>query len=369
MTGPRRTPTPGITRQSLHTDEAGSAMTQQAPNTIAPDTEGEVLVCRSARLTPAAYRFYRAILLAFVAHSRAPEPDEVEQLSHEFNVPLEATLARMAAQDLLQRDPSTGRIRAAYPFSGVPTPHRVTLFTDHGGEQTDQIEAHVYAMCALDALGVPLMLRRAARIFSEDAQTGEAITVLIHPPAKALDASASVASDWRVSWEPVSAVVYARPAEHEAEHDAGLCQAEGTCCPITNFFTTLSMAQEWMMQRMAMEPSGALDGLVLDQQEALERANALFAGVLDRLTDDYTASPNDAPVETVVDGRTQAIETAATISCPQCGGYQLVEMPTDACQIRYTCPFCGALLRPLAGDCCVFCSYADRRCPPEQLAR
>ena len=41
-------------------------------------------------------------------------------------------------------------------------------------------------------------------------------------------------------------------------------------------------------------------------------------------------------------------------------------MPTDACQYFYDCTGCGALLKPLAGDCCVFCSYGDVPCPPIQ---
>ncbi|WP_457155257.1 GDCCVxC domain-containing (seleno)protein, partial [Mesorhizobium sp. P5_C1] len=32
----------------------------------------------------------------------------------------------------------------------------------------------------------------------------------------------------------------------------------------------------------------------------------------------------------------------------------------------YECKNCGVLLKPLAGDCCVFCSYADLPCPPLQ---
>jgi hypothetical protein len=44
-------------------------------------------------------------------------------------------------------------------------------------------------------------------------------------------------------------------------------------------------------------------------------------------------------------------------------------MPTDFCQYFYDCPGCGALLRPLAGDCCVYCSYGDMPCPPIQEAR
>jgi hypothetical protein len=44
-------------------------------------------------------------------------------------------------------------------------------------------------------------------------------------------------------------------------------------------------------------------------------------------------------------------------------------MPTDACQFFHECKGCGALLKPKAGDCCVFCSYGDAPCPPIQEAR
>ncbi len=43
-------------------------------------------------------------------------------------------------------------------------------------------------------------------------------------------------------------------------------------------------------------------------------------------------------------------------------------MPTDACLFYYQCTACGALLRPKAGDCCVFCSYGSVKCPPMQAA-
>jgi len=41
-------------------------------------------------------------------------------------------------------------------------------------------------------------------------------------------------------------------------------------------------------------------------------------------------------------------------------------MPTNACQFFYDCAGCGELLRPKAGDCCVFCSYGSVPCPPIQ---
>lgn len=58
----------------------------------------------------------------------------------------------------------------------------------------------------------------------------------------------------------------------------------------------------------------------------------------------------------------------ATIVCPVCGESSRQTMPTDACQWLYTCPHCETVSRPLPGDCCVFCSYGDHRCPPNQTS-
>lgn len=58
-------------------------------------------------------------------------------------------------------------------------------------------------------------------------------------------------------------------------------------------------------------------------------------------------------------------QLVSMLTCPKCGGETRESMPTDACQYRH----CGDVLRPLKGDCCVFCSYGDVPCPPIQEAR
>ena len=63
------------------------------------------------------------------------------------------------------------------------------------------------------------------------------------------------------------------------------------------------------------------------------------------------------------------MQLASTLTCPSCGKQSTETMPTDACQYFYDCPKCGLLLKPLQGDCCVFCSYGDAPCPPIQEAR
>lgn len=61
------------------------------------------------------------------------------------------------------------------------------------------------------------------------------------------------------------------------------------------------------------------------------------------------------------------VELRSTLCCPACGAHTTEIMPTEACQYFYDCPACGAVLKPKAGDCCVFCSYGDQPCPPVQI--
>ena len=58
--------------------------------------------------------------------------------------------------------------------------------------------------------------------------------------------------------------------------------------------------------------------------------------------------------------------TKAALTCPKCGHAQTTDMPTNACQFFYECVNCKTVLRPKGEDCCVFCSYADTKCPMKQ---
>lgn len=55
------------------------------------------------------------------------------------------------------------------------------------------------------------------------------------------------------------------------------------------------------------------------------------------------------------------------ITCPRCGHRKTETMPTNSCIYFYECEECGSLLKPLEGDCCVFCSYGSVKCPPIQM--
>ncbi|QFU22158.1 hypothetical protein FM038_008330 [Shewanella eurypsychrophilus] len=60
------------------------------------------------------------------------------------------------------------------------------------------------------------------------------------------------------------------------------------------------------------------------------------------------------------------IITGSELRCPECGYKELIEMPMDYCQWFHECIACKRLLKPLQGDCCVFCSYGSVPCPPIQ---
>jgi hypothetical protein len=59
----------------------------------------------------------------------------------------------------------------------------------------------------------------------------------------------------------------------------------------------------------------------------------------------------------------------SVLTCPECGAASEEQMPMDACIYFYECRRCHQVLRPLAGDCCVFCSFGSVKCPPIQLSR
>jgi len=63
---------------------------------------------------------------------------------------------------------------------------------------------------------------------------------------------------------------------------------------------------------------------------------------------------------------TAEVTLVSIITCPNCGHKKEEVMPTDACQYFYDCENCQSVLKPKAGDCCVYCSYGTVKCPPIQ---
>jgi hypothetical protein len=128
---------------------------------IMPDHQGKRLRGIAERLSSAGLSLQenmvrKAILIAFADAGQGPS---VEALTHALGLPLAAVRAAcrtLAGADLILGQDEKRAISSAYPFSGCQTAHEVLL----GGHTTR------YAMCAIDALGMPLMLGQEARIRS-----------------------------------------------------------------------------------------------------------------------------------------------------------------------------------------------------------
>jgi alkylmercury lyase len=124
-------------------------------------------------------------------------------------------------------------------------------------------------MCALDALGIPLMTRRTARIRSADPISGQPITVEVDDEG------------WH--WQPVTTVVLAgMVARGEACGSVADC-----CCPSINFHASPRDADAYRQAHPAMTAE------LLDQAGALEAARRIFRGLLDQeLGPDPVGSPS-----------------------------------------------------------------------------
>jgi hypothetical protein len=60
------------------------------------------------------------------------------------------------------------------------------------------------------------------------------------------------------------------------------------------------------------------------------------------------------------------VDTMANLTCPHCKRTYELEMPINYCQILYRCKECNVDITPKKDDCCIFCSYADKKCPSMQ---
>ncbi|MGH3326755.1 MAG: alkylmercury lyase family protein [Streptomycetales bacterium] len=184
---------------------------------------------------------HQAVLRAFAATGRPPAAGELDSIAAVFDTSTVSALAALHDADSIRLDPA-GRIAVAYPFSAVPTRHRVRI--------ADRVDVH--AMCAIDALGIPAMLSEDVVISSTDPTTGEPVVIRV--------------DDGLAVWEPAEAVVYVGAA-------AGGPSAE-CCCEYLNFFTAARTARAWA----AAHPQ--LPGGTLTVADAVQLGARIFGHLL-----------------------------------------------------------------------------------------
>ena len=185
---------------------------------------------------------HQAVLRSFVHTGGAPGLSSLARHAAPFEV--SQVLAELADGDFVCLDQG-GQITAAYPFSVVPTRHRVQI---SGG-------ATVFAMCAIDALGVSAMAGLPVVIESADPCTGEPVTVHVDGATSA--------------WDPATAVVYVGRTGDEC---AG--PSASVCCGYINFFANWAAASAWA----ASHPE--ISGGILGEARALQIGIGIFGQLL-----------------------------------------------------------------------------------------
>jgi len=198
---------------------------------------------RQERLPGPLRELHRAVLRRFLATGAPPTARWMRQTAAEAGLDASA-VNELAAADAVHI--SNGVVTVAYPFSGTPTPHRVEL---------DGLPA-VYAMCAIDALGLPAMTGRDGQITSADPADGTPIQVTVYN------------GTW--SWTPATAVVVAgRAADCSTERGSF-----EVMCPNTAFHASPQSAHAYLASHTG------LDAQILDAGTAIEAGRFNFATLL-----------------------------------------------------------------------------------------
>jgi hypothetical protein len=209
---------------------------------------------RVAQVSPAARALHKAILRGFATTGHAPDPADLK------SAPVGAGVTRLLQElhdhDVVRLD-DHGQIRAAYPFSAVPTAHAVTI---HGGPT-------VWSMCAVDALGIADMV-------------GSSVTINSSDPASGAEIRVEVRSGHSI-WMPATAVVVVG-SDTTAASTGDVCgpdvpcavAAADRCCGVMNFFGSPDTAGAWL----SAHPEVA--ATVLTQPQALRLGVDIFGHLL-----------------------------------------------------------------------------------------
>jgi alkylmercury lyase len=209
-----------------------------------PDEPGWMGSARRQAALPGPLReLHQAVLRRFLQTGDPPTTDRIAGAVARLGLS-DSAVAELEAADLVHA--TNGVVSVAYPFSGTPTRQQVEL---------DGFPA-VYAMCAIDALGIPAMTGRDGRITAVDPRDGAPVVVSVR------------GGRWR--WTPATAVVV-----FGSIRDCGTgCGSWEVMCPNTTFHASRGSARAYLAAR------SDIDGQILDQDAAVERGRRNFGPLL-----------------------------------------------------------------------------------------
>lgn len=195
----------------------------------------------TAALTPDENKVRDHILTFISRHGSIPNPEAIQR---SLGLP-SLEYARMLFESLIEkgvlyREPESKAVVSAYPLSVTPTEHKVVLADGR----------KVYAMCAVDSLGIPLTFAQGATITSVCHHCRHPITIRIES-GKVVHLDPSSTAVWH---KGILGDVWAEEA-----------------CPFINFFCSADHLSQWKNQVGLQQV-----GLTMTVAEAMDRAREIF---------------------------------------------------------------------------------------------
>jgi hypothetical protein len=169
----------------------------------------------------------------------------IDRIMNSFNhiskQEMETILDRLDQMDYIHLNSEKTAIESSYPFSGTETSHIVTI-NKEGYKK-------VFAMCAIDALGISFMMDCDVSIVSKCYHCDDKVEI-------------EIKNNEIVSLEPKDVVVW-----FDQEYS---CCAATSCCPYTNFFSSQPHFDKWQEGKIKRK------GDILQIQEAFYLGKMIF---------------------------------------------------------------------------------------------
>jgi len=179
-----------------------------------------------AELKPLEVEVLRHIFESVLKSKKVPSIREMAVSLKKSDKELIHVLEILETKDLLFRKEGTQEIISIYPFSLEPTPHKIFL----------EDVRRLYAMCAVDALGIPVMFNRDVKIVSQCERCRKEIVIEIKN-GEIVSKSHPDIMIWQTSRQE------SRPSAI-------------TCCPKINFFCSKEHIEEWKAENLDLVKAG-----------------------------------------------------------------------------------------------------------------
>lgn len=179
----------------------------------------------SNELTQIEMEILRNIFESVLASGRAPTIQEMTTSLERSGEEVVRAIDGLESKDLLLRGENKQEIISVYPFSLTPTKHQLFL----------ENEKKLFAMCAVDALGMPVMFNRNVKIVSQCEWCKQKISIEIEDGEIVSESHPDI-----TIWSP----------EHQETPPAE------TCCPKVNFFCSKKHLEEWKNENPDLVKTG-----------------------------------------------------------------------------------------------------------------